>query len=266
MEDIREIARAFDRRAPTYAQNPWHRLCAERLVALCDLRSGDHVLDAATGTGFAALAAARVVGDRGRVVGVDVSPRMLEEAEAAVRAANLATTVELIAADATRPRSYAAAPFDAVTCAAGLLYMPVVAALETWRCLLRPGGVLAFTTLQVGSPPGGRLFRECAEAWGLSLPDPSEPLGTEARCRDALQRSGLTVTGVIDEVVEFSQVDLSSAWASNVNSPAHGAVWSLSADDRTALKDSYEQTLARRLRDDPDSVTRAGVLYALGRR
>lgn len=85
--DVRAIAESFDARAAAYAFSGWHRRAAERLVALCALRPGDRVLDAATGTGFAALAAARVVGPEGRVVGVDISPGMLRQARAAVAAA-----------------------------------------------------------------------------------------------------------------------------------------------------------------------------------
>jgi ubiquinone/menaquinone biosynthesis C-methylase UbiE len=74
-----EIAATFDRRAPGYRDSDWHRASAERLVDLCDLKPGDRVLDAGTGTGFAALHAARKVGPGGRVVGVDISQGMLSE-------------------------------------------------------------------------------------------------------------------------------------------------------------------------------------------
>lgn len=74
---LSEIAATFDTRAGSYAKNDWHRRCAERLVALCDLPVGCRVLDACTGTGFAALAAAQAVGPEGRVYGVDVSDGML---------------------------------------------------------------------------------------------------------------------------------------------------------------------------------------------
>ena len=77
------MAAAFNTRAASYCRNEWHRTCAERLVALCEIPAGCRVLDACTGTGFAALAVARVVGREGRVVGVDVSAGMLVEAERA---------------------------------------------------------------------------------------------------------------------------------------------------------------------------------------
>ena len=79
-DNIRTIADSFDRRAESYARSNWHKRYAARLVELCALRPGDRVLDAGTGTGFAALAAARVVGANGHVCGVDISGGMLRQA------------------------------------------------------------------------------------------------------------------------------------------------------------------------------------------
>ena len=56
------------------------------LIAHSAILPGDRVLDAGVGTGFAAIAAAMRVGPRGRVVGVDVSPGMLQQARVAVEA------------------------------------------------------------------------------------------------------------------------------------------------------------------------------------
>src|SRR5688500_5360294 len=175
--DLSDIADGFNRRAASYAKNDWHRRCAERLVALCRIQRGERVLDAGTGTGFAAIAAAREVGPDGHVLGIDVSSGMLREAREAVDAAGL-RHIDLREGDATRLPDLTAASLDVVTCAAALLYMPVAAALEEWHRLLKEGGRVAFSTMCSGSPPAGRIFRECAQAFGLSLRDPSAELGS----------------------------------------------------------------------------------------
>ena len=61
-------------------------------VALASLRPGDVVLDLGSGAGFDALLAARAVGQFGRVIGVDMTPAMIEKARrnaATVGAANV---------------------------------------------------------------------------------------------------------------------------------------------------------------------------------
>ena len=49
-------------------------------VALASLCPGDVVLDLGSGAGFDALIAARSVGDGGRIIGVDMTPEMVEKA------------------------------------------------------------------------------------------------------------------------------------------------------------------------------------------
>jgi ubiquinone/menaquinone biosynthesis C-methylase UbiE len=264
MSDIRGIAASFDERAQTYASNDWHRRCAERLVVLCQLRPGYWVLDAGTGTGFAALAAARAVGSAGHVYGVDISAGMLREACAAVKAAGL-TNVDLVEGDVV-DLPYGDGTFDAITCAAGLLYMPVSQALGEWYRVLKFGGLVGFSTMRAGSPPGGRIFRECAATFGILLRDPSEPLGSVAACEHALDAAGFHVVNIVGETVAFSAQDLKLAWDSNVKSSAHADVLRLGTEEQLGLKTTYLDALAREEREHPGALDRAEILYALGRR
>jgi arsenite methyltransferase len=54
-------------------------------VALASLKKGDTVLDLGSGAGFDAFLASRRVGEKGRVIGVDMTPEMLEKARANAR-------------------------------------------------------------------------------------------------------------------------------------------------------------------------------------
>lgn len=56
------------------------------------LRSGEHVLDVACGTGTVAIAAARKVGPTGSVTGIDASQDMIERAQSKARQAGLNLT------------------------------------------------------------------------------------------------------------------------------------------------------------------------------
>jgi len=57
-------------------------------VALASLREGETVLDLGSGAGFDCFLAARRVGDSGRVIGIDMTPEMLERARANARRGN----------------------------------------------------------------------------------------------------------------------------------------------------------------------------------
>ena len=67
-----QILNDFNNR-PDY-ENEFHKQAATRLVELAKLRSGQLVLDIATG-GLAAIAAAEAVGSAGSVLGTDESCR-----------------------------------------------------------------------------------------------------------------------------------------------------------------------------------------------
>jgi ubiquinone/menaquinone biosynthesis C-methylase UbiE len=261
--ELHEIADSFNARAERYAGDDWHRRYAEQLVAVAPLRPGDRVLDAGTGTGFAACAIARRVGPAGHVLGVDLSRGMLDQARRAIEAARLAN-VDLLEADVTDLRDLPESHLDAVVCSAGLLYMPVDKALPAWRRLLKPNGAIAFSTMRAGSPLPGRLFRECAAKFGFELKDRSEPLGTEDRCRAALEAAGFDRIQVIAGHVDFEKLDPMLAWESNFRAAGQAAARALSADQREQLKQDYLKALDDAGRTDSAGLARANVLFAIG--
>lgn len=264
MDDRQRVASDFDVRAANYSQNQWHRIYAEGLIACSPLRGGDRVLDAGVGTGFAAVAAARKIGVSGHVLGVDLSPGMLQQARAAVDAAQLGN-VELLLGDACDLREVPSGTFDAVICAAALLYMPVRQALVEWHRLLKPGGSVSFSSMRMGSPQAGQLFRDCAAEFGVQLVDPSAELGSEAAASSTLQHAGYAEIRVVADRVPLSDVDFSLAWESNLRSAAHAGVRSLAPAALDALRSRFEQALdQRRPRDASFGV--ADVLYVCGRK
>jgi ubiquinone/menaquinone biosynthesis C-methylase UbiE len=110
-----------------------------RLHALADLQPGEHVLDIACGTGLVTFPAARAVGSRGSVLGVDLSQDMVTRSTglAATLGISQATFARMDAEDLQcEPQS-----FDAVLSALGLMYVPdpQKAVTEMFR-VLRLGG------------------------------------------------------------------------------------------------------------------------------
>lgn len=107
---------------------------APRLAGFAGIAPGTRVLDVATGTGIAALAAA----ERGAVVtGLDINPGMLAVAR------RKSSEIDWVEAD-TAALPFADATFDAVLCQFALMFFPDrQAALRDMLRVLRPGGTLA---------------------------------------------------------------------------------------------------------------------------
>jgi len=123
----------------------WQAQLAEAQVALLALASpagGEQVLDIACGTGLVSLEAARAVGPRGRVLGIDLSERMVDAAERRARDLGL-SNCSFSRMDAEM-LALPNASFDVVLCALGLMYMPnPERALREMSRVLRPGGRLS---------------------------------------------------------------------------------------------------------------------------
>jgi ubiquinone/menaquinone biosynthesis C-methylase UbiE len=263
MEAFDDIAQSFDTRAAGYNRNEWHRHCAERLVVFSRLRPGQVVLDCGTGTGFAAVAAARAVGTDGRIVAIDLSAGMLAIAAQNVAGLHMAP-IEWLQGNAADLKGHPAAGFDAVLCAAALHYMPVGDALAEWHRVLKPGGIVAFSCLRAGSALAVKVFRDCAAELGVELADPVAPLGSEAKCHDALRKAGFVATSVTSTLVSFSAQDRAAAWESNLASPKHARVKALGADILDGMRAQFERRLAEEEQQRPGSTATAEVLLAKG--
>ncbi|GGQ79446.1 class I SAM-dependent methyltransferase [Couchioplanes azureus] len=152
---------------------------AERLVQAADLSAGSRVLDVATGTGNAALAAARCLCE---VTGVDYVPALLERARARADAEHLPARFTEADAEAL---PCADGEFDAVVSVVGVMFAPDQerAAAELTRAC-RPGGTIALANW---TPDGfiGELFRTV----GRRVPPPAglrapTEWGSEPRLRE----------------------------------------------------------------------------------
>jgi ubiquinone/menaquinone biosynthesis C-methylase UbiE len=123
----------------------WQAQLAEAQAALLALASpavGEQVLDIACGTGLVSFEAARAVGPRGRVLGIDLSERMIDAAERRARDLSL-SNCSFSRMDAEM-LALPNASFDVVLCALGLMYMPdPEQALREMSRVLRPGGRLS---------------------------------------------------------------------------------------------------------------------------
>lgn len=166
------IRDTFDLIATGY-DNPAQRFfpfCADRMIHLLNLQPGEKVLDIATGSGMAAIAAAQRVTPGGRVHGIDFAENMLAKAQFNCDKHAL-DNVDLHLMDAEQ-LVFRSNYFDVITCAFGLFFLPdMAAALQQWRRVLKPGGRLMFTSFTSNAfMPYAELFRQGIEQHGIRLP------------------------------------------------------------------------------------------------
>jgi arsenite methyltransferase len=169
----------------------------DRAIALFDyttLCSGQSILDVATGTGNIAIEAAKKIGVKGSVIGIDIAAELLKIAQQKIQAENL-SNVHLIEVDAETYQAKAN-QFDAIYCSYAIVLFPnLPAILHNWYHFIKPGGFIAFTCSSEDSYFTLPIIEACAEH-GITLPNLHEPLGTPDRIQSLLTQA------------KFSQIEI----------------------------------------------------------
>ena len=135
-----KAAATYDAAADHFDDEPltfWKRIGRHTVIHL-GLPAGANVLDVGCGTGASALPAAQAVGPNGRVLGVDLSAPLLEQARTKATAYDL-KNVEFRLADMTA-LGFPDGHFDAVISVFSIFFVPDMEGLvrELWR-MVRPG-------------------------------------------------------------------------------------------------------------------------------
>jgi SAM-dependent methyltransferase len=229
-ETKRVVAGLFGRVASGYDQAGFLHLIAQRLVARAGVRPGDRVLDVACGTGAALLVAARLAGPDGVVVGVDLAEPMAAQTARRLRALGAGRGAVAVM-DAER-LGLRPGWFDMVCCASAVyLLADPLAAIGSWRELLRPGGRLAVSAF--GDLDGRWAWKQ--ELLGRLAP-PLEPLGASCDGPVALEgllhSSGAGAVTVQVERLDVVYADAGVWWAEQWT---HGERRALERMDSRAL-------------------------------
>jgi SAM-dependent methyltransferase len=145
-----DAAEAWHRWDPVFDR--WLGPATELMLDLAGVHEGSRVLDIAAGSGGQSIAAAR----RGAtVLATDISSNILEEAEAAARAAGLASVATRVMDGESLDVDHGS--FDAAISRLGLMYLPgKQAALAEAAAALRPGG--RYAALVFAEPERNRFF------------------------------------------------------------------------------------------------------------
>lgn len=158
----------YDARSSDY-DNSWHPRFASHMVQLANPTPGESVLDLACGTGLVSFLAARAVGPKGRVIGVDVSSGMLDEARKKLN--ENTSNLKFVKGDIERLSSLPEldvlkGKVDLITCASALVLLPdPSAAVKHWTECLAPGGRLIVDVTH----PRNQVVGICMERVGKGL-------------------------------------------------------------------------------------------------
>jgi SAM-dependent methyltransferase len=197
------------------------------LVEGSALQAGQRVLDLGCGRGAVTLPAAAAVTASGHIVARDLAPRMVELLSADVAAHGL-SNVDVRIDDAQSPRVEPDS-FDRVLAGFLVFMLPdPLAALQTWRGLLRPSGRLAFSTFG----PDDERWSWASTLWQF-VPPEQRPTGNDLvdrRWRDAAYVQDVVASAGYSDVVSherellvrFRDVEQWDAWS---HSQGQRAMW-----------------------------------------
>ena len=166
---------------------------AMRLIPFAGIARGMEVLEIGAGTGIATRLAAEAAGPTGTVLATDIAPKMLAVARQKITQPN----VEFRVTDGAAPK-LPVASFDAVIANCVLLgFDNVPDVLRRWLSLIRPGGVVAFTSFSGDMVPPFSLVPAATEVMARYLGEmPSRFPATEVdsidTCSAVLEQAGAT--------------------------------------------------------------------------
>jgi len=202
------IADSYDVRSKLYAKSKWHRSIAEQLVDYYPPKDGDSVLDIGTGTGSAAFHCSGLVGSTGKVVGIDISKGMISEAER-IKTESKICNLEFEVADG-EVINFAENRFDRIYCASAFFWIAdKPKALNNWRRMLKPSGVIGFHAWPETSYIFGYIARKVLMNYRVEYLAHS-PTGTIEICESLLVNSGFSNID-IKEVKEGHYITLDEA-------------------------------------------------------
>lgn len=265
-ETIEEIfdgaAERYDREGPSI-----FRKFGEQLVQALNLVGGERVLDVATGNGAVLIPAAERVGRYGRIVGIDLSGKMLEQTEDAARQAGL-DNFELYKMDAEH-LEFRDGIFDWVTCAFALFFFPAMQdALREMYRVLAPSGQIA-VTLFGGAPapfePAWRIFAEQARAYDIVVRTPQRVVYAPADLKSILQDAGFANIETQLEAYDVVYRNEQAWWAFQMTLGNRAAILRMSDETRSKFKEEYLAKLRPLFREDSLHLG-VSVVYAMARK
>jgi len=256
------VATSYDRVGPNIFTQ-----FGTRLVERMPLAPGAHVLDVATGTGAVLLPAARLVGPKGHITGIDLSGDILKEAERNAQAEGL-TNVTFRKMDAEH-LDFPDQSFDVVMCALALFFFPdMKAALREMYRVCKPGGFIGVSFFDKTPPPFNPalpILMQQVTAYQEGVRSSLQMAYAPGEVESLLSQSGFRSIETHSESNEIVYASADDLWAFQLTTAMRAYIMSMNEETRPRFKDEYFAKLRPLFRQDGLHVSVA-VIYALAQR
>jgi ubiquinone/menaquinone biosynthesis C-methylase UbiE len=208
----------FDRAASLYGGVRYFPILGQWLVDLAEVPTGARVLDVACGQGAVLIPAARQVGPRGQVIGIDLSGEMVRAAGAALDRLGL-TQAKALRMDAEQ-LEFPAASFDFVLCGFSLQFFPHLdRTLSEFHRVLKPSGRAVATAWGPDDPSWG-WYKDLRKAYQAVVRLGSQDFEQPEELVAPLGRAGFSEVRVVARELDMVYETEEEWWAMQ---------WSISA-------------------------------------
>ncbi len=223
------------------------------LLEQIELQQRHVVLDVATGTGIIAIAVAQIVGDEGKVIGVDFSSGMLAQARQKIQDLNL-KNIQLIEADAEYIE-FSEETFDVILCSTAIVYFrDIPYALRKWYSWLKKGGCIGFSCCSEQSCEAPLISLVCAK-YGISVSNINESTGTPEKCHQLLDEAGFVDIKIQSQQFGFYKtLEQAQQWNGQVFHPKENPLLQVPLEELEKLKNEYRTEIQNK-------ATKQGVWY-----
>lgn len=221
---------------------------AIKLIDCVDLAQGETILDVATGTAIVAIAAAQIIGETGKVIGVDISPVMLSQATKKIAEAAI-NNIELIESDIDQ-LDFDNNSFNTIFCSSSIPWFSNIPDIfSNWYRWLKPGGKIVFSCYSEKSFLTPLIVELCQEICDINLPDWNSITGTPEKCQHLLEQAGFDNIVVKQEQLGhyLTIQEAKNTWKGDrlwIN-PRGNPLLDLSQEQLSKLKSAYNAKIDR---------------------
>ncbi|KAL0942165.1 protein-l-isoaspartate(d-aspartate) o-methyltransferase [Colletotrichum truncatum] len=193
---VASAKRMYTARADTY-ENSFHPDYTKRFMSVANVQPGERVLILACGTGLEIFMAAEVVGEKGEIVGVDVTDAMLAKVKEKQERLKPSASIRLFNHDVTDLDTLSELKghtFDVILCSSAfVLFDDPEKVVMPWRRYLKPEGRLVVDITHEDNLKIGLLLERAAKRLGTRFPSNRVWIKDRNSFKDILERAGYTV-------------------------------------------------------------------------